>query len=80
MGRARLDGEPTREEQRACYADHAHRDPGDTFYFEVFAAARYTAIVVRVMNRMVARGDLPADQTIWLKNPATDCLLQLLDS
>ena len=38
------------------------------------------AIVVRVMNRMVARGDLPADQTIWLENPATDCLLQLLDS
>ena len=80
MGSARLDGEPTREEQRARYAEHAQRDPGDTFYFEVFAAARYTAIVVRVMNRMVARGDLPADQTIWLKNPATDCLLQLLDS
>jgi aminoglycoside phosphotransferase (APT) family kinase protein len=80
MGCARLDGEPTRDEQRARYAEHTQRDPGDTFYFEVFAAARYTAIVVRVMNRMVARGDLPADQTIWLDNPATDCLLQLLDS
>ncbi len=80
MGHPRLEGEPTRDEQRACYAEHARRDPGDTFYFEVFAAARYTAIVVRVMNRMVARGDLPADQTIWLENPATDCLVQLLDS
>ena len=46
---------------------------------EVFAAARYTAIVVQVMNRSVARGDLPPDQTIWLDNPASTCLSLLLD-
>jgi aminoglycoside phosphotransferase (APT) family kinase protein len=75
----RLDGEPTRDEQRTIYSEYAGRDVGDTFYYEVFAAARYCVIVVRVMNRMVARGDMPADQTVWLENPATDCLLQLLD-
>ena len=51
----------------------------DPFPFEVFAGARYAAIVVRVMNRLVARGDMPPDQTIWLENPATTCLEQLLD-
>jgi aminoglycoside phosphotransferase (APT) family kinase protein len=79
MGADRLVGEPTRDEQRAIYEEHAGRDVGDIFYFEMFAAARYCAIVVRVMNRLVARGDMPADQMIWLENPATDCLLQLLD-
>jgi aminoglycoside phosphotransferase (APT) family kinase protein len=79
MGAARLPGEPTREEQRDRYCEAAGRDVGDTFFFEVFAAVRYTVIVVIVMNRMVARGDLPADQTIWLENPAVDCLVQLLD-
>jgi hypothetical protein len=44
----------------------------------VFAATRYAAIVVRVMNRLVGRGHLPADNTIWLRNPAADCLAELL--
>jgi aminoglycoside phosphotransferase (APT) family kinase protein len=79
MGAARLAGEPTRDEQRDRYSEATGRDVGDTFFFEVFAAVRYTVIVVIVMNRMVARGDLPADQTIWLENPAVDCLVQLLD-
>jgi aminoglycoside phosphotransferase (APT) family kinase protein len=74
-----LPGEPTRDEQRDLYAAHAGRDVGDTFPFEVFAAARYAAIVVRVMNRLVARGDLAADQTIWLENPASACLADLMD-
>ena len=37
------------------------------------------AIVVRVMNRLVDRGDLPTDQTIWIENPAVDCLVQLME-
>jgi len=74
----RLPGEPTREEQRAHYARCAGRDPGDTHLHEVFAAVRYSAIVVRVMNRAVARGFLPADQKIWLTNPASSALADLL--
>jgi len=77
-GVPRLPGEPTREEQRACYEQHAGLVVGDTTYFEVFAAARYCAIVVRVMNRSVARGEMPADQRVWLENPATACLAELM--
>jgi aminoglycoside phosphotransferase (APT) family kinase protein len=79
FGVPRLPGEPTREEQRECYARASGRPVADTRWYEVLAAARYCAIVVRVMNRSVARGELPADQKIWLENPATTCLAQLLD-
>lgn len=79
FGVDRLPGEPTREEQRDFYASCSGREVGDTLWFEVFAAMRYSAIVVRVMNRTVDRGLLPPDQTIWLQNPAADCLRDLLE-
>jgi aminoglycoside phosphotransferase (APT) family kinase protein len=75
----RPDGEPTRAEQVAHYAAVSGRDPGDLDVHEVFAAARYAAIVVRVMNRLVARGDVDADHTIWRENPAAACLVALVD-
>ncbi len=78
MGAERLPGEPTRDEQTAFYETCLGRSVGDTYWWEVFAATRYAAIVVRVMNRMVARGQMPADQTIWLDNPATVCLADLM--
>ncbi len=77
-GLGRLDGDPTRDEQRAMYARAAGREIPSTEWHEIFAATRYAAIVVRVMNRAVARGLLPADQTIWRDNPATTCLESLL--
>jgi aminoglycoside phosphotransferase (APT) family kinase protein len=77
-GVPRLPGEPTRDEQRALYERHAGVPVGDTTYYEVLAAARYCAIVVRVMNRSVARGEMPADQRVWLENPATVCLAELM--
>jgi len=79
FGVARLPGEPTRDEQREIYLRHAGRTAIDTRWYEIFAAVRYCAIVVRVMNRAVARGEMPADQNIWLENPASTCLAQLLD-
>ena len=74
----RLPGEPTREEQRAIYAERSGRAISETYYYEVFGAVRYSSIVVRVMNRLVDRGVLPADQPIWLQNPAATALSQLL--
>ncbi len=79
FGVPRLPGEPTRDEQLAHYTRCAGRPVADTTWYEIFAAARYCAIVVRVMNRSVARGELPADQKIWLENPASTCLAQLLE-
>jgi aminoglycoside phosphotransferase (APT) family kinase protein len=79
VGAPRRPGDPTREEQRALYAGAAGRDVGDLAPFEVLSGFRYAAIVVRVMNRLVARGDLPPDQTIWLDNPPAQALTQVLD-
>ena len=76
----RLEGEPSRDEQRDLYAEAVGRDVGDTALYELLAAYRYSAIVVRVLNRWVERGDFPADHDIWLENPAATCLHQLLES
>lgn len=77
-GDRRLDGDPDRDEQRRLYFDLAGTEPVDTTAQEVFAAARYCVIVVRVMNRWEQRGDLPADNTIWLENPASTALAAIL--
>ena len=75
----RPDGDLTREDQGAHYAAAAGRDPEHVDVHEVFAAARYAVIVVRVMNRLVDRGDMPPDHTIWRENPAANCLLALIE-
>jgi aminoglycoside phosphotransferase (APT) family kinase protein len=75
----RLPGEPTRQQQREIYAMRAGRPLAETYYHEVLGAVRYSVVVVRVMNRLVDRGELPADQPIWLHNPAATALGQLLE-
>jgi len=79
IGQQRIPGDPSRQEQREMYATAAGIAVPDTFYYELLGGIRYAAIVVRVMNRMVDRGQLPADQTIWRENPAATALAQLLD-
>jgi aminoglycoside phosphotransferase (APT) family kinase protein len=76
----RPDGEPTREEQAAHYEAVTGRAPEHLDVHELFAVARYAAIVMRVMNRLVDRGDLPADHTIWRENPAANCLVALMET
>jgi len=78
-GAERLPGELTRDEQRALYEERSGRAVGDTTWYEVMAAWRYNAIVVRVMNRTVERGLLPAESTLWRETNVTTCLEQLLD-
>ena len=78
-GITRTPGDPDRDEQRRLYFAHAGRAPVDTRIHELFAAARYCVIVVRVMNRLEQRGLLPADSTVWLDNPASTCLGSMLD-
>ncbi len=75
----RLPGDPNRTVQREMYFRHAGRDPIDTAAHELFAAARYCVIVVRVMNRLDQRGLLLSDSLIWRDNPASDCLRMILD-
>jgi aminoglycoside phosphotransferase (APT) family kinase protein len=78
-GDERLPGDLTRDEQRALYEERVGHPVGDTTWYEVFAGARYAAIVVRVMNRMVDRGHLPADQRIWIDNPIVPCLAAVME-
>ncbi len=75
----RLPGEPTRDEQRDIYAEAAGRTLPDMHYWEVLAAMRYCAIVVRVMNRYAERGLIPEDHTVWRNNPPTTVLAELLE-
>jgi aminoglycoside phosphotransferase (APT) family kinase protein len=77
-GVERLPGEPTRAEQTARYEQLSGRTVGDTTWYEVFAAARYAAIVVRVMNRLVDRGHMPVDHRVWIENPVVPCLVDLM--
>lgn len=74
QGVARLEGELTRGEQLAFYAQISGRTLQDLTWFEIFAGVRYATLVVLVMNRWVARGELPADHNIWLENPVADML------
>jgi aminoglycoside phosphotransferase (APT) family kinase protein len=78
-GLPRLDGDLTREEQLAAYERVSGRTVRDIEWWEICAAVRYCAIVVRVMNRAVHRGLMPEDHTIWRDNPPALVLEQLLD-
>ncbi len=78
-GVERLEGEPTREEQRAMYAAKAGRACGDTHYFEVFAALRFAAVMIVNCDRMTAAGQLAASIPMAVHNPASQILAGLLD-
>ena len=69
-----------REEQRDLYEASSGRVVGDTnLLSRCSPRLRYAVIVVRVMNRAVARGLMPEDHNIWLKTPAATCLDELLE-
>lgn len=74
----RPEGDPDRPTQREGYARLTGREPVALDFHEVFAAARYAAIVVRVTNGWVEQDQLPADHAIWRDNPATACLADVL--
>jgi aminoglycoside phosphotransferase (APT) family kinase protein len=76
---ARLAGEPDRSEQRAIYEKEAGTSIGSTIWYEIFSALRFATTVVQVMNRWVARGAVPEDQTVWRDNPATAVLADLFE-
>jgi len=71
-------GSLSADDQVAHYEAVSGRTLGPIGPWVLFAAARYAAIVVRVMNRMVTRGLLPADQTIYL-DPIAPVLAPLME-
>ena len=78
-GNPRLDGEPARGELVVAYEEALGYPVGDTWWHEAFAAARYCAIVVRVINRLEERGVMPPGTDTYLAGGVSDCLRLLLD-
>ena len=78
-GNRRLDGEPSRSELVSTYEVALGRPVGATWWHEAFAAVRYCAIVVRVINRLEERGVMPPGTDTYLAGGVTDCLRLVLD-
>jgi aminoglycoside phosphotransferase (APT) family kinase protein len=78
-GATRLDGMPTREEQKAYYESRAGRRLGDTRYFEILAATRFTAVMIPNGDRFTADGRVPAEMNLAIHNPGTQVLADLLE-
>lgn len=74
-----LPGIPSTELQVEHYMEVSGREVTDIGPWVLFAAARYAAIVVRIMNRWVDRGLLDADQTVYL-DPIAPVLRPLLEA
>ena len=72
-------GVPSLQQQVEHYAAVSNHEVADISPWVLFAAARYAAIVVRIMNRWVDRGLLNADQTVYL-DPIAPALKPLLDA
>jgi aminoglycoside phosphotransferase (APT) family kinase protein len=79
QGAPRLAGELTREEQQAYFEECCGRTFGDLYFYELYAAVRYSVLVVSVINRWVKRGVFPEDHTIWLENPVAAMLTAMLN-
>jgi len=77
-GVERLEGEPTRAEQRSFYAERVEREVANTHWYEVFAALRFTAVMIRNGDRMTADGLIPASMNMAIHNPASQVLADLL--
>lgn len=79
QGAPRLAGEPTREEQQAWFEECSGRKFGDLYFYELYAAVRYSVLVVSVINRWVKRGVFPEGHTIWLENPVAAMLTAMMN-
>jgi aminoglycoside phosphotransferase (APT) family kinase protein len=79
MGIERLPGEPSLDEQRDYYARITGRDISNVDYYVLLAAVRYVAIITRMMNLYVDKGQLPADQTLWIENPPQMIAAELVE-
>jgi aminoglycoside phosphotransferase (APT) family kinase protein len=77
-GVERLEGDPTRADQRAFYAERSGREIADTRWYEVFAALRFTTVMIRNGDRMTADGLIPVSMNMAINNPATQVLAGLL--
>jgi aminoglycoside phosphotransferase (APT) family kinase protein len=74
----RLDGLPGRAESIRRYEEWTGRPVRHLDYYEIFAAFRFAAIMIRVAQQLAARGILPPDSDFEHDNTATRLLVRLL--
>jgi aminoglycoside phosphotransferase (APT) family kinase protein len=75
----RLPGFPSREATIARWAELIGREPRNVSYYEVFAAFRFSVIMIRVAQQLVAAGLLAEDSTFETDNTATRLLASMLE-
>jgi aminoglycoside phosphotransferase (APT) family kinase protein len=78
-GVPRLAGFPDREATIARWAELTGREPRHVSYYEVFAAFRFSVIMIRVAQQLVASGLLPEDSAFETDNTATRLLASMLE-
>jgi aminoglycoside phosphotransferase (APT) family kinase protein len=78
-GVPRLAGFPSREETLARYEAWTGHRVRHLHYYEVFAAFRFSVIMIRLAQQLVRYGLLPEDSEFERSNIATHLLRQLLD-
>ena len=75
----RLPGFPSREETVARYEELIGREVKHLEYYEIFAAFRFSIIMVRVAQLIMSFGLLPKDSGFDVDNPCTRLLAEMLD-
>jgi aminoglycoside phosphotransferase (APT) family kinase protein len=78
MDAPRMEGYPTREEMVAYWEELTGRRVGDIRYWEIFGATRFCAIFIRLGDRFLRAGMVPAEANVAVENLVTDALARLL--
>jgi len=78
MDAPRMEGYPTREEMVAYWEELTGRRVGDIRYWEIFGATRFCAIFIRLGDRFVRAGMVPAEANVAVENLVADALARLL--
>jgi aminoglycoside phosphotransferase (APT) family kinase protein len=78
-GLERLEGLPGREQTVARYQEISGRPVENLFYYEVFAAYRFAAIMIRVVENLKVRGFPLSGPDFGSNNPCTCHLAELLE-
>jgi aminoglycoside phosphotransferase (APT) family kinase protein len=75
----RLPGFPSREQTIARYRELSGFEPRHLDYYEIFAAFRFSVIMIRVGQQLIASGILPPDSDFETNNTATQLLAKMLE-
>ncbi|MFO0689925.1 MAG: phosphotransferase family protein [Myxococcota bacterium] len=79
FGAPRMAGFPTREEMVAIWEQASGRRVRDTIdYWEIFGCMRFDAIMIKLGDRLVRAGIVPAAVEMWRENGTTQSLDRLL--